>query len=311
MLASPIVLLLLVLAPASSIVQQARPKSQPLLRPSKSPASSIAQGPKSQLLEAVRGLNYGVKATKANVLQIEELVADLVPSRENLVGKLSPADAFAELNSGSNSRARQLLSGDWQLLYTSGPDVTSIGKLPGVSLDYVGQTVDTKTNVITNLVRASGWLADTDQEVYVGARRSGPARVELDFSGTKIQVKKVFGREILFGRPVEAIFKPFEIKFDKAQFDAQIKKSGRPTPAFEVIYLDSTLRIQRTSEGYVFIIQKLAAEKKSAGGGAGGGGLGPWLTARIGERGMKALGLVSLTPYIFFVFNAGTWFTHH
>ena len=299
-----LLLLLVVLVgytPVSSVLQKQ------VLRSSVTGAASSVESSRPALLEAVRDLSYGVKASKEDALRIESLVSDLVFSRKNKVSTISPGDAFEEINSASNSRSRQYLSGTWQLLYTNGPDVTSIGKLPGVSLDYVGQTVDTERNVITNIVRASGFLADTDQEVYVGARRSSKTRVELDFSGAKIQVKKVFGREILFGRRVEELIKPFVINFEKGQFDAQIKKSG--PPAFEVIYLDDTLRVQRTSEGYIFIIEKLAPER-SAGAASGGGGLGPWLTARIGERGMKALGLISLTPYIFFIFNAGSWFAH-
>ena len=268
--------------------------------------TTTPQSSKAALLEALSGLNYGVKATKEDQANIEKLVQLLKPSRENLAPTIQPASAFAPSNSFNNRRQRALLGGNWQLQYTSGPDVTSIGKIPGVSLDYVGQIVDIDRNVITNLVSASGFLADTNQEVYVNAKQSGSSRVELDFFATKIQLVKVFGQETIFGKPVSEI-KPFEIAFDKEQFAKQLEKSGRPTPAFDIEYIDQDLRIQRTGEGYLFIIKKLPDEGTT---GASTGerdislfeeGLGPWLTQKVGPNAMKALGLVSIVPYILFI----------
>ena len=112
---------------------------------------------------------------------------------------------------------------------------------------------------------------------------------------------KVFGQTKIFGKEVDE-FKDFEIKFDKEKIAESLKKSGRPTPAFQIEYMDDSLRIQRTSEGYLFIIKKIieeGAEKTK-----GGGGLGPWLEDKIGENGMKTLGWVSLTPYLFFAITA-------
>lgn len=135
------------------------------------------------LLQAVGGLNYGVKATKADNEKIESLVQALILSS----GKKSikfPADAFSLENGGKNKYQRSILSGNWELQYTNGPDVISIAKIPGVNLDYVGQRVDTESNTITNLVNASGFLADTAQEVIVEVRQVSPDKVELDFVGT-------------------------------------------------------------------------------------------------------------------------------
>ena len=134
------------------------------------------------LLQAIDGLNYGVKATRADNEKIESLVQALVLSS----GKKSikfPADAFSSDNGGKNKYQRSILEGNWELQYTNGPDVLSIAKIPGVNLDYVGQRVDTESNTITNLVNASGFLADTAQEVIVEVRQVSPDKVELDFVG--------------------------------------------------------------------------------------------------------------------------------
>ena len=137
---------------------------------------------RDRLLQATDGLNYGVKATRADNEKIESLVQALVLSS----GKNSikfPADAFSLDNGGKNKYQRSILGGDWELQYTNGPDVLSIAKIPGVNLDYVGQRVDTDSNTITNLVNASGFLADTAQEVIVEVRQVSPEKVELDFVG--------------------------------------------------------------------------------------------------------------------------------
>ena len=114
---------------------------------------------------------------------------------------------------------------------------------------------------------------------------------------------KIFGQTKIFGKLVDD-FKDFEIKFDKEKIEESLKKSGRPVPAFKIEYLDDTLRIQRTSEGYLFIIKKILEEGEVESGSVGGGGLGPWLEDKIGENGMKTLGVVSLTPYLFFAMTA-------
>lgn len=114
---------------------------------------------------------------------------------------------------------------------------------------------------------------------------------------------KIFGQTKIFGKLVDD-FKDFEIKFDKEKIEESLKKSGRPVPAFKIEYLDNTLRIQRTSEGYLFIIKKILEEGEVESGSVGGGGLGPWLQDKIGENGMKTLGVVSLTPYLFFAMTA-------
>ena len=127
----------------------------------------------------------------------------------------------------------------------------------------------------------------------------------LRLIGTKIKLLKVFGQTKIFGKLVDD-FKDIEIKFDNEKIEESLKKSGRPVPAFKIEYLDNTLRIQRTSEGYLFIIKKILPEGEIDSGSSSsrGGGLGPWLEDKIGENGMKTLGVVSLTPYLFFAMTA-------
>jgi len=264
---------------------------------------ALQTSPKTRLLDAAQGLNYGVKASAEDQLRIESLVKELVLQRGNQNQRSNIAQAFRKGSKG-NAKARELLSGRWELLYTSGPDVTNIGKIPGVYLDYVGQTVDVDNGLITNLVNIKGLLADVDQEVYVKARPVSSTKVELDFVGTKLSVKRLFGQSTLplLGQ-VEARLRPLQATFDKDKLDAQLKKSGRPVPAFDVEYIDADLRVQRTGEGYIFVVRKLRPEGEGSGDAGAGAGLGPWLERRIGTAGMRALGVVSVLPYVFFIFN--------
>lgn len=246
---------------------------------------------KATLLNLIEGTQYGLKSDKINDERIQSLIETL---------KLSPYKFKTPASSFSDSKYKpNSLNGKWNLLYTNGPDVLSIGKIPGVELEYVGQTVNTADNIITNLVCTRGWIADSFQEVFVGCKQVSPTRVELNFMGTKIKFLKLFGQGKIFGLEVSKL-KPIEIEFNKVELEKSLKKSNRPTPAFEIEYLDDDLRIQRTAEGYTFIIRKeapITAENSSS----INEGLGPWLTSKIGVSGMKVLGVVSLTPYLFFL----------
>jgi hypothetical protein len=102
-------------------------------------------------------------------------------------------------------------------------------------LDYVGQIVDRDESVIinhANQVSASGFLADTNQLMFVNVKQISPTKVELDFESTKFQLVEIFGQSGNFGKKIADI-KPFEIKFDNARFAEQIKKSGRSIPGLE------------------------------------------------------------------------------
>lgn len=257
---------------------------------------------KARLLESLKGLEYGVKAKPAMQARVESLVQELLSDRDS--GNLAQSSRIAQAFAG-NARAGRYFGGDWELLYTSGPDVTSIGKIPGVVLEYVGQTVDVKSGLITNQVNIRGPIADVDQQVFVrakAAKATSATKVDLEFSGTKIQVKRIFGQSSfpLWGN-VEQNIKPFEVTFDKEKFAAQLEKSNRPKPAFNVEFIDKDLRIQRTGEGYIFIIRKKTPT--ADGGGGGDLALGPWLESKIGTKGMRVLGAVSVLPYVFFIFN--------
>lgn len=122
---------------------------------SKSPCALIKQ----QLLEVVKDSYFGLKSSAKSKEDIAKLVDDLAQANN----ARNPANAFS-----SSKKPPSPLYGTWDLQYTDAPDVLSIGKIPGVQLLYVGQDIS-KANTITNVIEAKGFLADSRQEVVVGA----------------------------------------------------------------------------------------------------------------------------------------------
>jgi hypothetical protein len=55
-------------------------------------------------------------------------------------------------------------------LYTTSDDI-NFGKLPGVKLTYVGQSVN-EDSTITNIIKSEGVLADSTLNVIVNAKQS-------------------------------------------------------------------------------------------------------------------------------------------
>ena len=241
---------------------------------------------KTSLVRILEDLNYGVKATPADHQRIEELVQSLISSRTPRV--LAPVDAFFRSSFGYG-RESPAAEGNWTLLYTNGPDVTGIGKIPGVKLTYVGQKVDSGARLITNYVNVSGVLADTSQEVYVNINKRNSTALDLDFDSTRIKVRKVFGSSKFLGRSVDE-WKPIEFKIDKEQFRKSLERSNRSPPFFNILYLDNDLRIQRTGEGYLFVISKQISRVENM-----------WSL----EDGVKRLlGILGVVPYVIFAIVA-------
>jgi hypothetical protein len=276
--------------------------------PPKTSSGSITD--KQKLIKALDGLDFGLKETERDSVQIQSLISVLKDSKKKIS---NPALAFApttntntgrriDLGAPKKSSQKKILEGKWNLLYTNAPDVLQIEKIPGVKLTYVGQEVDTDANTITNIIYADGPLS-SKQEVYVGIRQVSPTRVELDFLGTQIKLLKIFGRENFLGIDVNKL-KPFYVKFKKENIEKALK--GKPAPAFELEYLDEDLRIHRTAEGYTFVIQKDMSSASQINDRQEVSllrdGIGPWLTSILGEGGMQALGLISLTPYLMFFY---------
>mmetsp|Transcript_29492 Transcript_29492/g.49391 ORF Transcript_29492/g.49391 Transcript_29492/m.49391 type:complete len:141 (+) Transcript_29492:580-1002(+) len=125
--------------------------------------------------------------------------------------------------------------------------------------------------------------------------------VDLQFAGTKIVFDRIFGQDKILGKAVGDVIKPLEITFRPKDVESIKNQNGGENPSFEIIYLDDTLRIQRTNRGYIFVI----ARETPAGRSSSGSGieLGPWLKQRLGDTGMKALGVVSVIPYALFFYK--------
>jgi hypothetical protein len=114
-----------------------------------------------------------------------------------------------------------------------------------------------------------------------------------------LTIDKIFGRERIFGKPVSEIIKPKQIAFDQEKV---VKDRKLPQPYFEILYLDDELRIQRTSQGYLFIVRREDTNKKLQ-AKSEPLELGPIMTKVLGVNGMKAVGILSVVPYLLFFYK--------
>ena len=117
--------------------------------------------------------------------------------------------------------------------------------------DFGAQVVDAATGRITNVIQFTGAASKVDTlKVRLTAKSVGPSRLELTFRWVKVTFRKRLFR----------IFKSIIIPVP-ASFIARVlflfrPKKKPPLPYFDLLYLDESLRVQRTGEGNVFVQQK-------------------------------------------------------
>ena len=90
-------------------------------------------------------------------------------------------------------------------------------------------------------------------KVRLSAKKKGPKRLELTFRFVKVTFKKrILGILKSITIPVPASFITRLVYLFRPQ-----KKP--PVPYFDLLYLDESLRVQRTGEGNVFVQQRAVA----------------------------------------------------
>ena len=129
-------------------------------------------------------------------------------------------------------------------------------------------------------------------------RTTSATAADLDFNSSKIKLVKRFGSSVFFGKNVEE-WKPFEFKINQEEFRKTLERSKRSAPFFNILYFDDTLRIQRTGEGYLFIIAKQASPAEGSNGSAS-----LLLGDILGENAKRLLGILGIVPYVIFALVA-------
>ncbi len=191
---------------------------------------------KSTLMEVIAGKNRGLLATEPEKQGILVAIAQLEDR--------NPTPRPVE--------ARELLDGDWRLLYTTSSGLLNIDRFPLLKLGQIYQSIRVKTSSVYNIAEIYG-LPYLEGLVSVAA-------IFEQLSERRVQVK--FQRSILGLQRLISYQSP-------ASFIEQIE-SGKKFTAIDfalnsreqqgwldITYLDSDLRIGRGNEGSVFVLTRV------------------------------------------------------
>jgi len=190
---------------------------------------------KTTLLEAIAGKNRGVLATETEKKAILAAVAQLEDR--------NPTPRPLE--------AKDLLEGNWRLLYTTSSELLNLGRFPLWRLNQIYQCVRTADATIYNIAEVSGFPY-LEAIISVGARFEpvSERRVNVNFNRSIVG----FQRLINYQSPTHFI-QQIETgkRFPALDFNIQ---SREQRGWLEITYLDENMRIGRGNQGSVFILTK-------------------------------------------------------
>lgn len=190
---------------------------------------------KARLLEAVAGKNRGLLATETDrvkVLSAIEQVEDHNPTANPLA-------------------AKELLEGNWRLLYTTSRGILGLDRLPLLQLGQIYQCLRTADARLYNIAEIIG-VPFLEGIVSVAAHFEpvSERRVNVQFD------RYIFGlQRLLDYRSPSQFIEALESgkKFLPLDFSSE---SRERQGWLEITYLDEALRISRGNEGSVFVLAK-------------------------------------------------------
>ena len=190
---------------------------------------------KAELLEAIAGKNRGLLANEidnARVLSAIQQLEDINPT-PNPLG------------------AKDLLNGDWRLLYTTSKGILGLDRFPLFKLGQIYQCIRVSEAKVYNIAEIIG-LPMLEGLVSVAARFDpvSERRVNVIFERSIVGLQ----RFLSYQTPAKLIhqieagkkFLPIDFKIDRGQQKGWL----------ETTYLDGDMRIGRGNEGNVFVLTK-------------------------------------------------------
>lgn len=190
---------------------------------------------KAELLEAIAGKNRGLLATEidnARVLSAIQQLEDTNPTQKPL-------------------EAKDLLNGDWRLLYTTSKGILGLDRFPLFKLGQIYQCIRVSEAKVYNIAEIIG-LPMLEGLVSVAASFDpvSDRRVNVIFERSIIGLQ----RFLSYQTPAKLIqqiesgkkFLPIDFKIDR----------GEQKGWLETTYLDRDMRIGRGNEGNVFVLTK-------------------------------------------------------
>jgi hypothetical protein len=191
---------------------------------------------KIQLLKAVAVTNRGLLASPRVQAELDQLIRQV----ETQNPTTNPA------------QAPELLSGCWQLLYTTSADVLGLGRVPGVTLGQVYQVIHAEKGRVYNLAEAQG-IPFLDGLLAVKARFevTNPSRVTIYFEQSLLALQKL----VDYQNPTQW-FKRLEQDEPLPLIQIPLD-TGRSQGWLDITYLDIDLRISRGDKGNLFVLARV------------------------------------------------------
>ena len=190
---------------------------------------------KAELLEAIAGKNRGLLASeidKVKVLSIVEQLEDHNPTPKPV-------------------EARELLEGNWRLLYTTSRGLLGLDRFPLFQLGQIYQCIRTAEAKVYNIAEIIG-LPLLEGVVSVAARFEAVSerRVNVKFERSIICLQRFIG----YRSPSDFIE---QIEAGKKFLPLDFSIENREQQGWlEITYLDENLRLGRGNEGSVFVLSK-------------------------------------------------------
>lgn len=190
---------------------------------------------KAELLEAIAGKNRGLLANEIDnvrVLSAIQQLEDTNPTRKPL-------------------EAKNLLQGDWRLLYTTSKSILGLDRFPLLTLGEIYQCIRVSEAKVYNIAEIVG-LPMLEGLVSVAATFEpvSESRVNVIFERSIIGLQKFFSYNTpkKFIQQIESgkKFLPLDFKITRSEQKGWL----------EITYLDEDMRIGRGNEGNVFVLTK-------------------------------------------------------
>lgn len=190
---------------------------------------------KTKLLEVVAGKNRGLLATETDRVRV-----------------LSAVEQLEDHNPTPNPlQAKNLLEGNWRLLYTTSRGILGLDRIPLLQLGQTYQYIRTAEAKLYNIAEIVG-VPFFEGIVSVAARFEpvSERRVNVKFERYIVGLQRLMG----YLSPNQLIE---ELEAGKKFFSVDFSLENRDSQGWlEITYLDEDLRIGRGNQGSVFVLAK-------------------------------------------------------
>lgn len=190
---------------------------------------------KAQLLEAIAGKNRGLLATEIDNVRVLSAIQQL----EDCNPTPKPVEA------------KDLLEGNWRLLYTTSKGILGLDRFPLLKLGQIYQCIRTAEAKVYNIAEIIS-LPFLEGIVSVAARFEpvSERRVNVIFERSVIGLQRLFA----YNSPSQFI-QQLESgkKFPPLDFGIENREQNG---WLDITYLDEDMRIGRGNEGNVFVLTK-------------------------------------------------------